>query len=228
MKLFKVNEIRQSVYHFKFADQYSLTSTFMRIQEHYESPYRGIHEKHFTHEEFMNKYFTKTGDMSYFTDFVGFNIPSYSIRKFIKMYQYKHLWDKEIELILAIKELPEYRQRRKFYIIATFDQDDTETLNHEIAHSYWHLHDEYKKSMKAQLNLIPVKLRKKIKESLKKEKYCASVLDDEIHAYASTATKKYFRESEHFEGFIKVNLKPFRSIFKKMDRKYTNEMEKIS
>jgi len=69
-----------------FPTQRDVTLTLLRFQEHYESPkFRG---KIFSLEEFKRWYVAnspngiKTGEFTYYTDWNGFNIPSYVLQPF--------------------------------------------------------------------------------------------------------------------------------------------------
>lgn len=69
-----------------FENQKELASTFVRFQEHYESPeFAG---KTFSLEEFKEWYIKnsekgrETGEFTYYEDWSGFNIPSYVMRPF--------------------------------------------------------------------------------------------------------------------------------------------------
>ena len=62
------------IYHVSFPNQYLLAATFLRFQEHYESPkFRG---RIFDWEEFMDWYAEQKGKFSYLQDWSGFNLPS--------------------------------------------------------------------------------------------------------------------------------------------------------
>jgi hypothetical protein len=69
-----------------FDNQIDLTSTFLRFQEHYESPF--FKGKYFTLDEFKEWYIKtspngkKSGKFTYYTDWGGFNIPSYILKPF--------------------------------------------------------------------------------------------------------------------------------------------------
>jgi hypothetical protein len=69
-----------------FDNQYDLASTFLRFQEHYESPeFAG---KVFTLDEYKNWYInhspraSKDGVFTYYEDWNGFNIPSKILKPF--------------------------------------------------------------------------------------------------------------------------------------------------
>ena len=69
-----------------FDTQHDLTSTFLRFQEHYESPrFKG---EVFTLDEFQDWYIKnspngiETGKFTYHTDWNGFNIPSHILKPF--------------------------------------------------------------------------------------------------------------------------------------------------
>ena len=62
----KVVRVRKDIFHLKFNSQQELAETFLRFQEHYESPkYRG---KVFTLGEFRKWYTDVHGSFSYYQD----------------------------------------------------------------------------------------------------------------------------------------------------------------
>ncbi|MEK7106247.1 MAG: ABC transporter ATP-binding protein, partial [Patescibacteria group bacterium] len=71
---------KRSIYLVEAPTQYALASTFLRFQEHYESPkFRG---QFFSLEEFMDWYAEEYGNFTYYKDWTGFNIPSYILKSF--------------------------------------------------------------------------------------------------------------------------------------------------
>ncbi|MDB5254555.1 MAG: hypothetical protein JWL80_621, partial [Parcubacteria group bacterium] len=73
-------EVRPHVYLLEFQTQAELASTFLRFQEHYESPeFKG---KIFTRAEFEKWYAGENGSFSYCSDWSGFNIPSIILEPF--------------------------------------------------------------------------------------------------------------------------------------------------
>ena len=63
-----LTEIENNIYHVKFENQYQITSTFMRLQEFYESSHKNIKHHFFTVEEYMDIYAKENGNFSYYID----------------------------------------------------------------------------------------------------------------------------------------------------------------
>ena len=183
-----VSEITENVFHVEAESQYEIASTFMRVQEFYESPYKGIRGHFFTHEQYMdtcafgNKRSAQDEPVfSYFEDWAGFNVPGNVFRNWLDKFPRKSMWDKELELVNLIDENVE--EGNKFYVIGTYDAD---TINHELSHAWYYLDRKYRKTM----GDIADKLSDRAKEQLKKyiiaEGYVAAVVRDETIAYLST------------------------------------------
>jgi hypothetical protein len=67
-------KVADAIYLLRFETQYEITSSFLRIQEHYESPH--FSGRVFTLEEFMDWYAAEYGAFTYLEDWSGFNVPS--------------------------------------------------------------------------------------------------------------------------------------------------------
>jgi len=171
----RVAEVAPNVFHLNFPTQYLVTSTFLRFQEHYESPkYRG---KVFTLEEFMDWYAKeqgKNGEFTYFTDWAGFNIPSRVLQKFYAG-EFNPLTVKEKQLLAMFAG-----RKEPFYLIGTYGEDDAETLRHEIAHGLFATNPEYRREVLAVLK--PLKL-KPVFGMLRDLGYHWRSWIDEAHAY---------------------------------------------
>jgi hypothetical protein len=113
------------IYLLTFPTQHLLCSTFLRFQEHYESPkYRG---QVFSLEEFMDWYANDHGAFTYLTDWAGFNIPSRVLRPF-REGLFGPLTQKEQALLDLFRDVPE-----PFYVIGTY-QERRDVLAHEFVH----------------------------------------------------------------------------------------------
>ena len=156
--------------------QYTLASTFLRFQEHYESPkFRG---KIFSLEEFMDWYALKFGNFTYYQNWSGFNIPS-SVLKPFREGRFNPLSRKEKRLLDLLVNMPE-----PFYVVGTYGtRIDLPTLKHELTHGLYHTVPEYRKRVRRILR--PKKIRR-FTEILKKTGYHPSVWQDETNAYLLT------------------------------------------
>ncbi len=185
-----VNEVVEGVLHVKAKTQYELTSTFMRVQEFYESPYKEIRGIYFTHERYMDicAYGNKRSAaneivFSYLEDWNGFNVPGDVFEKWTKVFK-GHLWEKEKELIECVNET---KTTKKFYVIGTHDEANKGDIEHELSHAWYYLDSEYRKEQHKNLNKLSKRAREQIKDYLMGEGYRDTVIDDEAIAYLSTS-----------------------------------------
>lgn len=181
------------IYHLPFPSQYLLTSTLMRMQEFYESPkYKG---KTFTHEEYMDWYATtRGGEMSYFTDWSGFNIPSWVFGSF-EAGDFDPLSKKESELLSLLGGL-----QTPFYLIATCDRTKKATLAHEIVHGLFYMQPDYATSVAEALGNCQIAFAEKV---LSQMGYHKSVWLDELNAYSLTG---------YPDGIDKIRAAPIRRV----------------
>lgn len=172
-----------NIYFALFDNQYSVTSTLVRIQEYYESPSELFRNKVFDLDSYMDWYSsTNNGVFSYFTDWSGFNIPGEVIQNW-----YYDFWSigyrtKEKELI---SKLP-INSKEPWYFIATYKSADLSTTNHEIAHALWYLNEEYRNACENNIQQLSIQTKELMTKYLKDSGYCSEVIDDEINAYLST------------------------------------------
>lgn len=173
----KVINISEDIYLLMFENQYELASTFLRFQEYYESPeFKG---KIFTLDEYKKWYSKINGQFTYYSDWDGFNIPSYVLEPFYEE-KFDPLSQKEKDLLSLFKN-----NNNKFYIIATHKNTNSRsnTLNHEISHGLFYTDDQYKKSaLKILSNFDTTKIKS---ELILTGGYHEDVLDDEVHAFAT-------------------------------------------
>ncbi len=185
----KIKEIYPQLFLYTFSNQYELASTFIRLQEFYESPYKQIRGKYFRLEKFMDLYAKdqKKNKFTYFEDWNGFNVPSNIISKFINKFN-NDFTNKEINLI---KKLPLYKYELspKFYIIGIVEKGK-DTIEHETAHGLYYLNKEYRKKMLKLINEMPIPLRQMAEKYLKKIGYCKAIMKDELQSYFATGLDK--------------------------------------
>jgi len=179
----KLEKMTDGIYHIYGKDQYEITSTFMRLQEFYESSLRGIRGGYFTLEHYMDSYAKRFGNFTYNSDWVGFNVPGNVVRKFFTVFE-ADLLDKEELLYQEIEEMIESND--KFYLIGTYQ--DGAVVDHELAHAFYYLDIKYKKAMNAITNSLSAKVRKDMFAVITNDGYCKQVLPDELQAYCSTST----------------------------------------
>jgi hypothetical protein len=176
---FKVTQVEEGIYHLSFSKHKEMTSTFLRFQEHYESPeFRG---KIFSRNEFKKWYRTqREGQFTYHEDWGGFNIPSYILNPFYEG-KFKNLTHREKDLLEAFK-----RMKHPFYIIGTMD-GKTATLNHEISHGRFYTNLAYRQEILDVLTKVDIT---PIEKWLLKIGYDQSVVYDEAHTYLLNDVQK--------------------------------------
>ena len=162
-------QLAPGIFVIRFKSQYQLASTFVRIQEHYESVrFRG---RVFTLEAFMDWYAERFGAFTYFEDWSAFNVPSTALRPFYDG-QFDPLLAKERRLLALFR-----KTRDPFYVIGISHEQD---LHHELAHALYYMRPDYRRAVQAAMRKHNTKAMAK---RLNAMGYHRSVLADEIHAY---------------------------------------------
>lgn len=164
-----------------FRTQQQLASTFLRFQEHYESPFfRG---KIFTLAAFKEWYTLdspngkRTGRFTYYSDWAGFNIPSYILRPF-----YEGKFDPLSRREAAFLEL--FRNEQEPYYIIGIEKSSGNSpaiLRHELAHAFFYTSEEYRKRVLEILGDYDLEaLKNELRSGYHEESF-----PDEIHAYCA-------------------------------------------
>lgn len=184
-----VDSITDNVFHVKAESQYELTSTFMRLQEFYESPYKEIRGHFFTHEKFMdvsahNKDRSAQDEIifSYMEDWAGFNVPGNCFQRWCKLFEHD-FWEKEKKLVELVNKAR--GKSKRFYVIGTYE--DT-TIDHELSHAWFYLDRRYRTKMLAITNTLSDKAKKRLHDYIIADGYRRGVVEDETVAYLSTNT----------------------------------------
>lgn len=165
----------------KADSQSELGNTFIRFQEHYESPNPDFKNKIFTVGQVRNWYSIKYGSDSYHNDWIGFNFPSRVLQPF-RQGLFDPLTNEESTLLYLLK----YRDDN-FYIIGA--QDDS-VLRHELAHALYSNNEKYAK----EIDKVIVKYKKQLSKSMRyilDKGYDSSVINDELQAYITDNDDKY-------------------------------------
>lgn len=171
MKIAK-SKIAEGIYLLRFKTQYELTATFLRIQEHYESP--RFHGRIFSLEQYMDWYAGRYGNFTYYQDWSGFNVPSTALRPFYDG-KFDPLSEKEKQLLRLFKGAQE-----RFYVIGVYDAGAKDSLTHELAHALFFIDDSYRKAVReAMRGHDTTKLARQIAE----QGYAKHVIPDEVQAY---------------------------------------------
>ena len=182
----EIHEPLKDILHVHFDRQYDLAATFLRFQEHYESPkFRG---KIFTLKEYRRWYIAhsakgrKTRKFTYYKDWEGFNVPSDVLDPF-----YQGDFDPLSEREQIFLQLFRKRRGKLFYVIGTSGDENILTLKHEIAHGLFYTRPAYRKTVLSILREIPDNVRRKIQQFFASSRdYHPRVFYDETHAYVLT------------------------------------------
>jgi hypothetical protein len=161
--------IADGVFVVRFDTQYALASTFLRIQEHYESS--RFRNRVFSLEEYMDWYAERFGAFTYYQDWSGFNVPSTALAPFYEG-RFAPLLRKEQRLLRLFE-----RERQPFYVIGIVDDGD---LEHELAHALFFTQPAYRREVRAAMRGYDTTAIQKWLAGLG---YHRSVLLDEVHAY---------------------------------------------
>ncbi len=168
MKITK-HRVARGIYLLKFKTQYELTSTFLRVQEHYESP--RFHGRIFSLEQYMDWYAAEKGNFTYYQDWSGFNVPSTAFQLFYEG-KFDPLSDKEKHLLGLFAKLQE-----RFYVIGVYEDG---SLTHELAHALYFTDEAYRKAVQAEMRKYDTSgLARKIANA----GYAQHVVRDEMQAY---------------------------------------------
>ena len=166
------------IHHVSFPSQHLLAATFLRFQEHYESPkFAG---KAFDWEEFMDWYAADRGAFTYLKDWTAFNIPSRMFAPF-REGRFDPLTRKETWLLSLFEGVAE-----PFYVIGTCDSE-RDDLAHEIVRGLFAVFPDYGAAVRQCLAGHPLP---GIRTALVNMGYGAHVLDDEVNAYLLTGLAK--------------------------------------
>jgi hypothetical protein len=164
--------VAKGIYLVRFATQYELSSTFLRFQEHYESP--RFHGRVFSLEEYMDWYATRYGNFTYYQDWAGFNVPSTAFRPFYAG-KFDPLSEKEKRLLRLFESLKE-----RFYVIGICDSEANGSLTHELAHALFFTDASYREAVRAAMRDYNTSGMAK---RIAKAGYARHVIPDEMQAY---------------------------------------------
>ncbi len=181
-----ISQLLKNIYHVNFDRQKDLCESFMRFQEHFESPeFRG---KVFSIKEYKKWYRAtspggiKSGRFTYNQDWTGFNIPSNILNPFYEG-RFNPLSKKEK---VFLKLFSDKISGPDFYIIGTFGDIQVSALTHEIAHALYFSDPEYREKMQSLIREIPEYDLRRIHDYFDSTGgYHPDVFEDETHAYVA-------------------------------------------
>lgn len=175
----------------------------MRFQEHYESP--KFRNKIFSRDEYREWYIEYTNKLSftYYSDWSGFNIPSYVLLPFFSG-AFTELTNREREFLQLFKNCT-----GQYYIIGC-KKGNKLTLKHELMHALYYTNNLYRNNVNQILTeseLVPI-----IKPYLIKLGYHKEVIIDEVHAYLVTCKEKLTEAN--------INVDQYKHYIKLLDKNY--------
>ncbi len=183
----KLKQILPHIYHIHTDLCYDLAMHFWRYQEFYESPtFKG---RIVSLVDYMEAYAKSDGEgvFSYPDDWSGFNVPS-DILIEVSEAALPDLNKYDIRMRGMINAIREKEKGHNFYFIGTCGDDEhlKATLDHEIGHALYHIHDSYREVMDEIIAKMPPKYFAGVWDGLMTMGYHVAVVNDEIQAYAST------------------------------------------
>ena len=203
----KLTEIKPNIYQITFKTQKQAATTFIRLQEFYESPLKGIKGKYFTIDEYAEKYAEKFGNFTYYEDWGAFNVPGHIVKKFYN-YIFLHTLSKKENALLKLLA-PIMKKENKFYVIGIYNKKD---VKHEIAHALYYLNRSYRKEI---TELLYRRGYNRLEAKLLKMGYLQCKIPDEMQAYLSTSTLKEYKQWFGTTCIYKEEMKLFKKVFKK-------------
>jgi hypothetical protein len=181
-KIKKSNPV-PGVIHLLFKNQYETCSTFMRLQEFYESPFKQIRGKLFSLEQLMDLYAKQQGNFTYTCDWGGFNVPGHVVDEFFRLYD-GQLLEKEKDLRELVKDKAgKIAVGSKYYVIGMYGE---ECLDHELAHALYYLNDDYRRQVNGLVKALPESVKSAIAKWLLDKGYSKPLIVDETNAYLTT------------------------------------------
>jgi hypothetical protein len=200
--------LAKGVYLLRFSTQYDLASTFLRVQEHYESP--KFHGRVFTLEQFMDWYATEHGKFSYYEDWAGFNVPSTALQPFYEG-KFDPLSEKEKRLLALFKGLKE-----RFYVIGIY-RGSVGDLTHELAHALFFTDAGYRRDVRKAMSAYDTSV---LERQLAKAGYAKHVIPDETQAYLIAPSGRL--------GTASDALRPLRRRLRDLFRQHVEQLPKAS
>jgi len=196
-------KVAKGIYLLRFRTQYELAATFLRVQEHYESP--KFHGRIFTLEQYMDWYAADRGNFTYYQDWSGFNVPSTAFEAFYAG-KFDPLSEKEKQLLALFRGL-----RERFYVIGIYESG---SLTHELAHALYFTDDAYREAVQAAMRGYDTSaFAKQIADA----GYAKHVVPDEMQAYMVAPSSGLGRGLER--------LQPLRKALRKLYRRHSKGLD---
>lgn len=139
------------------------------------------------------------GTFSYPADWSGYNVPSWAIKQFYYDSPYSHdsnVYDRAMQHIdNTISQ--RLGGAKSYYLIGT-ELEDSQTLDHELAHGKYATSEQYKYEMDQLLAALPPKVKTHAYKILTEMGYSSTVHDDEIQAYFATGLTPSFKGFQRY------------------------------
>lgn len=166
------HRVARGIYLLRFKTQYELAATFLRVQEHYESP--KFHGRIFSLEQYMDWYAARYGNFTYYKDWSGFNVPSTAFAAFFQG-KFDPLSEKETQLLRLFRSLHD-----RFYVIGIHERGAKSTLTHELAHALFFTDEAYRSAVLTAMREYDTSA---LERKLADVGYGKHVIPDEVQAY---------------------------------------------
>lgn len=213
----KRTDITHKIFLVEFDTSAEAAKTFLRFQEYYESPeFKG---RVFALKEYIKWYKNKTKSkiFTYYTDWSGFNIPSWVLSPFVNDGQTKHHFENLSKREKAFLKMFE-EDVGDFYIIGV-KKGKSRTLDHEIMHGLYYTDPDYRYDVDKILESSNTSLGP-LGSALLKWGYHESVIQDEIHAHLADG------DAVESFGEEKIDVEPYQKIIIALKNNYHKHMEK--
>jgi hypothetical protein len=207
MKIIRLSDTRMLI---QFSTRKEQTLSMFRLSEFSEGK-EGIKGRHFTPDEFIDRYSDEKGDLNYFSFWDGFNIPIREINNFLHKFSKSEISKREKKIIKAVRFMPITGT------LITCEQGDENTLKHETAHAKFADNEEYRNEVLDVVHSIDFLIKKEFKNGLLKNGYSEEVIPDEIHAYILAYDQEDMDELE-----IKVQFSDIEKYHNKLSSIYDN------
>lgn len=206
--MFTFKKLRDRLFELRFDDQYEMCMTFLRYQEHYESPrFAG---RKFTLAQYMSWYVkdqSKDGSFSYPQDWGGFNLP--------------------VDVIKRVRDLgiddPNHYDDLMHYVYTTISAQcdgayligvtgDGDLDGHEMTHAMFTIDDNYRATVLSTLDEWPA-LVDDLKRIILDNGYAEVTVLDEINAYITTGDHGFFEDLKDDVAYqsLKIELDSLRN-----------------
>jgi hypothetical protein len=210
-QIFKLEKVKDHIYHLEFEKQYDLCMTFLRYQEFLECPNPNFNCKPFTLAKYMAWYTKENGKFTYPEDWGGYNISISIIREVQKLgITDPNMYD---SLMSGIADIIDDDAG---YLIGSYIGGDS--YEHEMVHGEYFVNDEYRNAVNQIIKDMNPDLYKKLAHRLVESGYSVSdhIIFDEINAYAVTGDDEF--------GLI-VKGKEYKRVKKELKALYKNTIQ---